>query len=287
MSLKKYIPKNLPLSRYEYGIRKANGPIEEGLYLHLLSMVAPKTRYCIEFGARDGTTAHTRELVENHGFSALYIEGDPEAAERLNSNFGDYPGVTAIQSFITAENIESLFEQAGVPQHPYLLTIDIDGNDYYVWKAITHYNPIFVCVEFNASYGPDSYFVIDYDPGFMWQKDDYFGAAIRPFVQLANDKGYELIHVTSGGDNLLFVAREYFSLFQIGDNSPERMYQLPQYGRNGRAPNGKGHAASPRNTSLATRIFYSFRYRLLSPMRRVVKRRMKKLVVSNRKANLP
>lgn len=277
------LPKILPLSCYEYGIRKNNGPVEEGLYLHLMSVVPPETKYCIEFGARDGMTAHTRGLVEEYGFSALYIEGDSEAAKRLERNFAEYPGVTAIQSFITAENIESLFKRAGVPEKPYLLTIDIDGNDYYVWKAITHYHPIFVCVEYNASYGPDSDFIIDYDPEFMWKKDDYFGAAITPFVQLAKEKGYELIHVTSGGDNLFFVDREYFPLFEIGDNSPERMYQLPQYGRNGRAPNGKGHPASSVNTPFHMRAFYHIRYRLLSPMRRLVKKGMKKQIANNRK----
>lgn len=280
------LPKILPLSCFEYGIRKSSGPIEEGLYQHLMNVVPPETKYCIEFGARDGTTAHTRGLVEEHGFSALYIEGDPGAAERLESNFADYPGVTAIQSFITAENIESLFKQAGVPERPYLLTIDIDGNDYYVWKAITHYHPIFVCVEYNASYGPESDFVIDYDPEFMWQKDDYFGAAITPFVLLAKDKGYELIHVTSGGDNLFFVDREHFTSFGIDDNSPERMYQLPQYGRNGRAANGKGHPAAARNTGMLDRMFYRIRYRLLSPMRRVVKHKMKRNIAYNRKSNL-
>jgi hypothetical protein len=280
------LPKKLPLSCHEYGVRKSNGPVEEGLYRHLMSVVPPETKYCIEFGARDGTTAHTRGLVEDHGFSALYIEGDPEAAERLKENFSDYPGVVAIQSFITAENIESLFEQAGVPQRPYLLTIDIDGNDYYVWKAITHFHPIFVCVEFNASYGPESDFVIDYDPEFMWQKDDYFGAAITPFVQLAKDKGYELIHVTSGGDNLFFVDREYFTLFGIGDNSPENMYQLPQYGRNGRASNGKGHPVSVKNSGILARIFYRIRYRVLSLVRRIIKYKMKQRIAANRKSKM-
>ncbi len=280
------LPKILPLSCYEYGIRKSNGPVEEGLYRHLMSVVPPVTKYCIEFGARDGTTAHTRGLVEDRGFSALYIEGDHESAERLMDNFADYPGVTAIQSFITAENIESLFKQAGVPEQPYLLTIDIDGNDYYVWKAITHYHPIFVCVEYNASYGPDSNFIIDYDPEFMWKKDDYFGAAITPFVQLAREKGYELIHVTSGGDNLFFVDEKYFASFDIGENSPERMYQLPQYGKNGRARNGKGHPASSINTSIVMRLWYHIRYRLLSPLRRIVKRRMKKRSAINRRTTL-
>ncbi len=286
MFLNKYQPKTLPLSHHEYGVHKANGPIEEGLYRYLLNVVKPETKYCIEFGARDGTTAHTRELVDRYGFSALYIEGDPDAAKRLKENLSSNSFVTTIQSFITAENIEALFKEGNVPARPYLLTIDIDGNDYYVWKAITHYRPVFVCVEYNASYGADSDFVIEYDPDFMWQKDDYFGAAIKPFVALGKDKGYELIHVTSGGDNLFFVDREYFPLFEIGDNSPERMYQLPQYGRNGRAVNGKGHPAAAQNTGVVARLFYRIRYRLLSPMRRIVKRKMKKKVANNRKANV-
>lgn len=267
-------PKTLPLSRYEYRMRPG-GVIEEGLMEHLLRVVPPTTRYCIEFGARDGTRAHTRHLVDNHGFAALYIEGDPAAAARLAANFAARPEVTAIGSFVTPANIETLFAQAGVPPAPYLLVIDIDGNDYHVWQAIAHYRPCFVCIEFNASYGPESDFVIDCAEDFLWQGDDYFGAAISPLVALGQQKGYELIHCTSGGDNLFFAARELFPRFAIADNSPQAMYQLPQYGRNGRAPNGKGHPASPRTSTPWQRLVWRLRYRLLAPLRKLIKRRMK------------
>jgi hypothetical protein len=269
-------PKDLPLTRHERRISEPGGVIEEGVMEHLLSVVPPVTRYCIEFGARDGSRAHTRRLVEHHGFGACYIEGDPGAAARLQANFSARSDVAAISSFVTRENIEGLFASAGVPPEPWLLVIDIDGNDYHVWKAIEHYRPWFVCIEFNASYGPEADFVVDYRPDFIWRKDDYFGASIKPMVELGKAKGYALIHCTSGGDNLYFVRNDFFGRFGITDNSCEAMYQLPQYGRAGRARNGKGHPASERNTTDLQRLGFRLRYRLLAPLRRVVKWRMKR-----------
>jgi len=79
-----------------------------------------------------------------------------------------------------------------------------------------------------------------------------------------------------GGDNLFFVQKELFSLFDIDDNSLELFYQLPQYGKRGRAINGKGHPASNRNTTFLERLKAIFRYRLYAIPRRVIKNKMKK-----------
>ncbi len=171
----------------------------------------------------------------------------------LQRRFAGNERVRAQQAFITRGNIEALFAANGVPEAPYFMLIDIDGNDYHVWKAIEHYRPSVVCIEFNASYGPDEDFVVEYRDDFVWRHDDYFGASIKPMVELGRAKGYELIHCTSGGDNLFFVRREHYAAFGIADNRIETMYQLPQYGRNGRARNGKGHPMSTLTSSASQR----------------------------------
>lgn len=271
-------PKSLPLSAFERKLSGPSGVIEEGLMEHILSVVAPKQRFCIEFGAYN---AHTRRLIDMHGFGALLLEGDPDMVAALRAKFAGNDKVRVQQAFITRDNIEQLFAENGVPEEPYFMLIDIDGNDYHVWKAIRNYRPAVVCIEFNASYGPDENFVIDYREDFVWQRDDYFGASIKPMVELGKSKGYELIHCTSGGDNLFFVRREYFPAFGLATNTIEAMYQLPQYGRYGRASNGKGHPMSVRTSTGGQRLAARLRYHALALPRRLVKYRMKRAVRQN------
>lgn len=266
-------PKSLPLSAFECKLSGESGVVEEGLIEHILSVVPPKDRFCIEFGAYN---AHTQRLIDIHGFSALLLEGDSKMVDALRKRFSDSGAVRVQYAFITRDNIESLFSENHVPEEPYFLLIDIDGNDYHVWKAIEHYRPTVVCIEFNASFGPDSDFVIDYQEDFVWRHDDYFGASIKPMVELGRAKGYELIHCTSGGDNLFFIRREFYPAFGIPANDIHAMYQLPQYGRYGRAANGKGHPMSTRTSTAWQRAMARARYHAMALPRKIVKHRMKR-----------
>lgn len=273
--LKSISPKILPLSKYERKISKYKGSIDEGVIHYIFETIKPVEKYCIEFGARDGINVHVIELINRHGFSALLLEGDEVNAGKLFDNYKNRPEISTSQAFITRENIQDLFRANNVPPNPFLLLIDIDGNDYHIWKAIVDYKPIVVCIEYNASYGPDEEFVIDYQKDFCWSGDDYCGASIKSLVDLGKEKGYELIHCSSGGDNLFFVLKEYFPLFGIVDNSIATMYQIPQFGKYGRAINGKGHPTSTRNSSGIQRFRNRLRYYLYSIPRKIVKRRMK------------
>lgn len=268
-------PKILPLSKYERKILKHNGSIDEGVIQYLFETIKPDEKYCIEFGARDGVNAHVADLINRHGFSALLLEGDEETAGKLVENYKDRLEVATSQAFITRENIQHIFRANNVPQNPFLLLIDIDGNDYHIWKAIEDYLPIVVCIEYNASYAPDEDFTIEYQADYCWSGDDYCGASIKTLVALGKEKGYELIHCSSGGDNLFFVVKDYYNRFGITDNSIRTMFQIPQFGKYGRAINGKGHPTSKRNSSSFQRFQNRLRYYLYSIPRKIVKRRMK------------
>lgn len=268
------------MSKYERYVSDDRVSPDEGVIEYLMNRIKPECKYCIEFGARDGLRAHTSFLIREHGFSALYLEGNQEAAGRLIRNFADNPGVRTEHAFITRENIEDIFERNEVPASPFILLIDMDGNDYYIWESITHYSPQVVSIEYNAGYRPPERFVIDYEKDFVWSGDDYYGASLQSLADLARKKGYKLVHCSSGGDNLFFVKDEYYSLIGIEDNSEDRFYQLPQYGRNGRAANGKGHPISKKNSTFTQRAAARLRYRMYSFPRKLVKKRMKYLIDS-------
>lgn len=274
--LNKISPKNLPLTKYEKYLSEDKISPDEGVIEYLMSVIKPVNKYCIEFGARDGLRAHVHFLIKKYNYSALLLEGNPVAAQRLKNNFSNNSNVSTAHSFITRENIEDTFVKYNVPQSPAILLIDMDGNDYHIWKAITHYSPQAVSIEFNPSFEPPEKFVIDYQEDFMWSGDDYYGASIASMVELAKDKGYELVHCSSGGDNLFFVKNDHFGKFDITNNSAEEFYQLPQYGKKGRAINGKGHPISRKNSTYSDRLWANLRYRFYAIPRKIIKNKLKK-----------
>jgi len=283
--LKKILPKDLPLSKYEFALSPVNGTTDEGLIEKIFQVIEPKSGFCIEFGAGNGEDfLGVRYLIKKHNFSALLIEANTELAKLLHNNYRDNPKVTTVESFISKENIEEIFSINDVPAEPDLMIIDIDGNDYHIWESIEHYHPQVVCIEYNASYRPEEDFVADYDPDLVWKGDDYHSASIKQMVALASSKEYSLIHCKKAGDNLYFVKNELYHLLNIKDNSPEVMYQLPQMGKFGRAINGKGHPASKRNTSRSQRFYYIIRYYLMSLPRKIVKKKIRLEEERNRSA---
>ena len=269
-----FAPKVLPLSKYEYKISEENGQYDEGIIEHLRKLLPEQSEFFVEFGAGNGEDyLNGRRLIQDNGYGALLIECDERLGSSLRERYADDPKIKVSNTFIREDNIEEIFEENGVPTDLDFLIIDIDGNDYHIWKSIVRFQPKVVCIEFNASYTPDTEFVIDYDPEFAWKGDDYFGASIKSYNDLAREKGYALIHCNSKGDNLYFMKNEYLSLLDFEDFSPDYMYQLPTMGKYGRAVNGKGHPASTRNTTFLERLFFRLRYYATSIPRHRVRRK--------------
>ena len=198
---------------------------EDGVLERDFEIIEPGPRYAVEFGAYDGiTNSNMRNLVVNHGWSTFQIEGDPELAEQLAGNYADYPKTQTLHAWVWPGNVELLFEEAGVPRDLDLLVIDIDSNDYYVWRAIRDFRPKVVMIETNRHFAPPQKMVIDNHPMNYWDGTYYTGASLQSMYELAKEKGYELIHQMSVGPNTMWVDAQYFSAFGIEDNSPEAMY---------------------------------------------------------------
>ncbi|MEE2673945.1 MAG: hypothetical protein VX466_09125 [Myxococcota bacterium] len=197
---------------------------EDGVIEKLFEIIEPTSRYCVEFGAHDGMTgSNVRNLLMNEGWSGLQIEGNEKRAENLAKNYAAYPQAKTLQAWVWPGNIEILFEEAGVPRDLDLLVIDIDSNDYYVWRAIRDYRPKVVLIEANFFFPPPQKMVIDYHPMNYWDGSHYLGASPQSLYDLAKKKGYELVHHMSWGPNLFFVDRKYYDRFGIEDNSPAKM----------------------------------------------------------------
>ena len=234
--------KPVDLRAAEASVFSQNG--EDGVIEKIFEIIPPGPKFAVEFGANDGVNAsNMRNLVLNRGWSSLQIEGDPVLAKKLAANYKDHPTTQTLEAWVWPGNIEILFEENGVPADLDLLVIDIDSNDYYVWRAIHDFRPKVVMIEMNQFFPPPQLMVIDFHPMNYWDHTYYTGASLQSLYNLGKKKGYELVHVMSFGPNVFFVAEEYFDRFRIQDNSPTALYVPPpaavmkqyshQWGRNG------------------------------------------------------
>jgi hypothetical protein len=266
-------PKELPLSRHERRLGPGHRVVEEGLFESLVAQLGDLPPFCVEFGAGDGNNFSLTAHRISRGWSAFLIEADPELFAGLEQKYSAHPQVKISQSFVSAENIQQLFHEHSVPAKIGLLCIDIDGMDYHVWQAIDKFQAAVICIEYNAGFGPHRNFVVPYDPQFCWQRDDYFGASFRSLVELGKRKGYTLVHCTNDGDNLIFVHDSQVPKLSFEPLPSEKLFQWPQYGRNGRSPSGKGYPVSPKNSHFLERSRAKIRYRLLGPLRALLRSR--------------
>jgi len=130
---------------------------------------------------------------------------------------------------VTAENIQNLFQKYNIPNNFDLLSIDIDYNDYWVWKSIVDYSPRVVVIEFNSSIPVNASKVVPYDPDSQWDGTNYFGASLLALKNLGLEKGYTLVGCDSNGVNSFFCKTDLLSEIKIKDI--QDLYRPPKYGK--------------------------------------------------------
>jgi hypothetical protein len=186
---------------------------EDGIVEWLVSHVSVPNERFVEFGVERFIEANCRFLLENRNWKGLVMDGSHKnmAALRASPNFWRYD-LTAKAAFITAENIDYLIAEAGFGGPLGILSIDIDGNDYWVWQAIKNVDPAIVICEVNPILGDRHAVTVPYDPAFRRFKSHYsglyFGASIGALNHLAGEKGYTFLGTSLSGINAFFVKNE-------------------------------------------------------------------------------
>jgi hypothetical protein len=191
------------LSSFELRVFSQNG--EDGVLAEVLRRVGAPTRFFVEFGAeygREGNCVYLADVARWHG---LFLEPTEEAYRMLERKYAMESGVRTIQAAVTPENIEQFFTQGEVPPEPDVLSIDIDGQDYWVWEAIESYRPRVVVIEYNSALDPRRRLVEPKQPGRVWEGTEYFGASLGALRTLGDRKGYRLVHTELSGCNAFFV----------------------------------------------------------------------------------
>lgn len=198
----------LKLNRFEYQSFSQCG--EDGILDEIFKRIGTTNRYFVEFGVENGTECNSTLLLYK-GWKGLWIEGNAQSVQHINAHMAGIIGngtLRVLNNFITAENIQSLFTQGGCPEEPDMVSIDIDRNDYYVWKSIVQFKPRVVVIEYNAIFPPDVSFTVPYDGSKTWDRTSNFGASLGLLNTLGEEKGYSLVACNFAGTNAFFVRKD-------------------------------------------------------------------------------
>ncbi|MER9829157.1 hypothetical protein NKJ51_12320 [Mesorhizobium sp. M0134] len=191
---------------------------EDGIIEWLVHKNGPMPESFVEFGVEDYREANTRFLLTTRNWVGLIIDGSQENIRIAKSDAISWKhDLTALASFVTAENINSLIESSGLSGDIGILSVDIDGNDYWLWKAITCVNPQIVIVEYNSAFGDIHAVSVPYTPNFVRSQAHYsnlyWGASIEAFRHLADERGYSLLGSNRAGSNAFFVRNDCLPRF--------------------------------------------------------------------------
>jgi hypothetical protein len=183
---------------------------DDGVIDFLIKQISIENKYFIEFGVENYQESNTRFLLMSSNWSGLIIDSSQSNIDYIKkSELYWKHNLNAVCEFITAENIDSLLLKYSPVKIPGIISIDIDGIDYWVWKNIISLEPIIIIIEYNSIFGNERALSVPYNSKFdrkkMHYSHLYFGASIKAFYDLGVEKGYSLIYCTSSGNNAYFV----------------------------------------------------------------------------------
>ena len=214
---------------------------EDGLLQYLVSNIEFCNNKFVEFGVEDYIECNTRFLISNNQWSGLVIDGDAKNINKIKVDpIYYYSDLKAVNYFITKDNINEIIESNGFAGEIGILSIDIDGNDFWILKKINVVKPDLIIAEYNSHFGSKFSLSVPYDEAFVRNNKHYsniyYGASICAINDLAEEKGYSLIASNNAGNNLFFLRNN-----KLGDIKPlsvEEAFRKAVF-RESKNPNGQ------------------------------------------------
>lgn len=214
-----------PLLRQARNVTSQYG--EDGVIAAVFERIGIRSRWCVEFGAWDGRhLSNTYDLLAHQQWSGVPIEGDPVRFLDLLKTYGDNRAVYPLNAYVANDGekvLDRLLASTPIPKDFDLLSIDIDGNDWHVWRSLRVYRPRVVVIEFNPTIPNDVVFVQAAEPSLN------HGCSLRALVELGREKGYRLAAVTSS--NGIFVTEQDFAVLGVDDSDLDTLYTPATDGR--------------------------------------------------------
>jgi hypothetical protein len=232
------------LCRFAYKVYSQDD--EDGAIAEIFRRVGTESRCFIEIGVGNGFECNTLHLLLQ-GWSGHWIDADEHSMAQIRERFAIFVGskLHPRPQFVSAENIDGLLSRLCPNRALDLLSIDIDGNDYWVWNAVSSIQPRAVVIEYNATWHPPLSVTIEYKPDHKWNGTNCFGASLSALAALGARKGYHLVGCSFSGVNAYFVRRDLCASHFAEPFTAENHYEPPRYWIIGPAghPPGFGHLA--------------------------------------------
>ena len=215
LSLKnKNLKKINDLSKVEFQVYSQWG--EDGIIDWLVSKTPQIPKNFLEIGTQDYKESNTRFLLINRNWDGFIIEGDREQVKKIKSQRIYWKHNLKVKNkFITKENINEVVKNFNVPKKLGLLSLDIDGVDYWVLKELSVLNPSIIICEYNSLFGEKKSITVPYKKNFVRSKEHYsnlyYGTSIKAFIDIMKVKNYFLIGTNSAGNNAFFIKKDLWN----------------------------------------------------------------------------
>jgi len=244
-----YHSKCTPLTFRDVGFRVHSQHEEDGILLFIFSLIGTSSMRCVEICAGDGRECNTANLIINHRWIGLLSDGNKKNTEKakkfyaVNLDTQHWPP-TIIREWITKSNVNRIIQENGFSGEIDLLSLDVDGVDYWLWEEISCISPRVVVLEFNHLWGPDASVTVPYQDDFVAEftqyGSDYAGASLQAFIKLSRKKGYRLVGTNAIATNAFFI-RDDISCDWLPEIDAATCFDHPraQFGMKHRLPSVK------------------------------------------------
>jgi hypothetical protein len=222
-----------PIRLERFGYKVYSQSDEDGILSEIFRRIGTTNKKFVEFGVQNGLESNGHFLLHK-GWQGLWLEGSSDYCKQIHNGFKEpiaNKQLSVVKAFINKDNINDLIRGSGIGEDVDLLSIDIDGNDYHVWKAINCVEPRVVCIEYNAKFPPDFEWIMKYDANYIWDvnNSDNQGASLKSLEILGKELGYQLVGTNSNGVNAFFVKKELAKDLFILPAMSENLYNPPRF----------------------------------------------------------
>lgn len=217
------------LHAFEQQVFSQNG--EDGALAEIFRRIGVTDRRFVEIGVGDGLENMTTFWLAQ-GWKGWWLEGDEKSIAAIREHFWQPLGKGDLQlkqAFITAENIGALLASLNVPTEFDLLSLDIDRNTWFVWRALQAYRPRVAVIEYNASWPATVEWTVEYRPDLVHNCTAYMGASLKAYERLGAELGYALVGCDLGGINAYFIRRDLCGDKFCEPFTAENHYEPPRY----------------------------------------------------------
>ena len=222
----------------KFGYRVYSQSDEDGILHEIFRRIGAGHRTFIEIGTGNGLENNTLFLLIQ-GWRGVWLEASARRVSLARKKLEPLVSEGRLrveQCFVTAANVDETIARLVPGREIDLLSIDIDGNDYYVLRALQSVMPRVIVVEYNAKFPADVHWIMEYNETHRWDETDYFGASLKGFEALLSERGYALLGCNLLGCNAFFARKDLVSDPQFcspftAENhyEPARYFLLPAY----------------------------------------------------------